>query len=300
MLCATHDAPNMRLSKLILTIILTLTSLLGRSQTLKIGDNLYAELKKWKSVKEIDSPAMSPWKEENQLLLLWTNESVLANDFYFISTADKRLVGAFFKQADSSYYLLDIDNDSILDTRTTTFYLPYQLIKSKSRISSRDTTVLKMFNHFFAVTLQSENNLNLDTAIVNYLKRFFNDTTLVNRHLVYLFATYQTLITNATEHHQSIPTELCIPIMKSLADECLAIFKQIPPLVRIYTVESLLNDKSLIDQARQAVKLSLIVYPDCIPLQVYDYNLEQDDNLKKQKLIALKKNHPNHWMVQPL
>jgi hypothetical protein len=277
-----------------------LTSLWCRSQTPKIGDNLYAQLQKWKTVKEIDNPPMSPWKEANQLLLLWTNESFLSNNYYFISTIDKQLLATMYTQKDSSYYLLDMNNDSILDTKAEYFYMPYQLIKRKSNISSQDTTVLKMFNHFFSATLQSDDNLNLDSAVVNQLKNYFSDTTLANRHLVYLFTTYQTLITDATENHTRIPTELCIPIIKSLADECDAIFKIIPPLVRIYTVESLLNDKSLTDQARQEAKLSLSVYPDCIPLQVYDNNLEPDDKMKKQKLIALKKNHPNHWMVQPL
>lgn len=290
----------MRLSKLILTTSLMLTTGYCQSQTLKIGDNIYSEYQKLNPTKEIKSPPMSPWAEEQNLLMLVTNEDVLTNKLFFCATSEKKLFAAFIKQTDSSYFLIDINNDSILDTKSATFYMPYQIIKSKSKISSRDTSILKMFNYFFSATMQSDDNLDLDTATVNYLKRFFSDTTLANRHLVYLFTTYQTLITDATQHHQPIPTELCIPIIKSLANECLTIFKKIPPLVRIYTVEALLNDKGLTDQARQEVKLSLNVYPNCIPLQVYDYNLEQDSNMKEQKLRALKKRHPNHWMVKPL
>ena len=289
----------MQLSKLILTIFLT-TFFRYESQALKVGDNIYTEFQKLKSTKQIESPAMSSWLEENHLLLIWTDNDTSTNSSYYISTEDKKIFGAYFKQRGSSYYLLDINADSILETKTTTFYMPYQFIKSKSNISSTDTSVLKMFSHFFFASLQSDNNITLDTVIVNYLKRFDSEITLPNRHLVYLFIHYQALVTNATMENMRIPTEICIPIIKSLADECLSIFKIIPPLVRIYTVEALLNDSNLTDQAKQEVKLSLKAYPDCIPLQVYDHNLEQDSVMKKQKLTALKRDHPNHWMVKRL
>lgn len=267
---------------------------------MNIGDNLYTEFHKLKSVKEIDCPPMSPWKEENQLLLLCLSEDVTANNLYFISTADKQLFGMFIKQSDSSYYLLDLNNDSILDSKSTTFYLPYHFIKRKTKISSRDTSVLKMFNHFFSASMQSDENLELNPKEVDFLKRFFLDSTLANRHLVYLFTTYQTIITNAAQKHERVPTEICIPIIEALSEECSSIFKTIPPLIRIFKVEALINDKNLTDRARQEVKLSLRVYPDCIPLQVYDYNLEQEGTLKEEKLRALKKYHENHWMVKPL
>jgi hypothetical protein len=178
--------------------------------------------------------------------------------------------------------------------------MPYQMIKSHSKISGKDTTVLRLFNHFYLSTLQSDNSRDLDNKDVELLKMYFTDTTLANRHLIYLFTTYQYLITNADQNKTQVPVELSIPIAKSLVDECVSVFKKIPPLVCIYKIEALLNDDKLKDQARQEVKQYLKMYPDCIPLQVYDCHLEQDNELKTEKLKTLRRDHGNHWMVKTL
>ncbi len=270
------------------------------SHALKIGDNLYTEFHKWQSVKESVRPTNSPWKEEKELLLLWSFGESAVNNTNFISTPDKKIFTAFITEGENSFYLSDLDNDSIIDTKSNDFYMPYQMIKSRSKVSGKDTTVLKLFNHFYLSTLQADNNIELDSKDVELLKTYFTDTTLVNRHLIYLFTTCQYLITNANQNKTEVPIELSIPIVKSLADECLTIYKKIPPLICIYKVESLLNDEKLKDQARQEVKTYLKMYPESIPLQVYDCYLEEDDKIKGEKLKALRKDHGDHWMVKTL
>jgi hypothetical protein len=274
-----------------------------QSEAIKIGDNIYKEfhsrfLSGRKSVQQTDCPPMSPWKEEKQLQILYEEGS--KNNSYFISTADKKLIGMSITRGDSSYFLLDINADSIIDTKSVFFYMPYEFIKSNTKIVSQDTSVLRVFDHFFSISMQADELTELDKQEVEFFKSFFEDTSLANRHLIYLFSTYQQLITGANNNHISIPSELCIPIAKDLVDECFSVYKKIPQLACIYRVESLLTEDKYSDKARQAAKMYLKTYPDCIPLQVYDYQLEQDEKVKSQKLDALKRNHANHWMVKQL
>jgi len=272
----------------------------AKCHAIGVGDNLYTELHKWKSVHETDCPAMSVWNEEKHLLMLWTNEDKSASNSYFIATPDKKLIGMCIKQGDSNYFLLDINNDSIIDTKSTMFYMPYQFIKSKTHIVPKDTSVLRMLNHFFVSSMQADELEELDHQDVDFFKSFFEDSTLANRHLIYLFSSYQRLITQSNQMHEPTPSELCIPLAQSLADECSLVYKKIPPLACVYVVESLLTEKKFSEQAHKATQLYLKSYPDCIPLLVYDYQLEQNEKAKAEKLSALKKNHAKHWMVEQL
>ena len=286
----------MRFVKSILIFFISLIT--SNSGAINIGDNLYKEFHKWKSVKQTDCPAMSPWKEEKQLVILYEDQST--GNSYFIATADKKLIGMSVTQGGSSYYLLDINMDSIIDTKSSFFYMSYKFIRSKTKIVSQDTSVLRIFNHFYSISMQADELTELNKEEVEFFKSFFDDTSLANRHLIYLFSTYQRLITGSENKQEHSPGELCIPIAKSLVDECYLVYKKIPQLACIYRVESLLTEKKLADQARREVTTYLKTYPDCIPLQVYDYQLEQDQKLKMQKLNALKQNHSNHWMVKQL
>ncbi len=79
--------------------------------------------------------------------------------------------------------------------------------------------------------MQADNNIEMDTATVNSIKSFYTDTTLANRHLIYLLDTYQKLVMDANKNHEGAPSYLCIPMMKDLLGEFLKIFNTIPVLV---------------------------------------------------------------------
>jgi phytoene/squalene synthetase len=63
--------------------------------------------------------------------------------------------------------------------------------------------------------------------------------------------------------------------MKSLARECLELYKKIPVLVCVYMGEAL-QSANMIKDAREHFKMGLKFYPNSIPLQVYNYQLETD------------------------
>mgnify|MGYP000976641242 CR=1 FL=1 len=75
--------------------------------------------------------------------------------------------------------------------------------------------------------------------------------------------------------------------------------KQIHPLIVLHIIETAIN-KGNKDEARQFTEKAVKDFPDFIPLHVYSWQLEQDQNLKEQKYSALKKNYPEHWIVKQI
>jgi hypothetical protein len=114
-----------------------------------------------------------------------------------------------------------------------------------------------------------------------------------------LFDTYQNLITETAAKGKPAPSNICIPLMKSLAGECLELYKKIPVLVCVYMGEAL-QSANMIEDAREHFKMALKFYPISIPLQVYNYRLETDLVEKKKQLSNLKTKYSKHWMVKDL
>ncbi len=139
----------------------------------------------------------------------------------------------------------------------------------------------------------------IDEKTILKYRQFQTDTTLANRHVALLFDDYQTIVTAAGERGAKPPANICVPLMQSLAGECVSLYNKIPAIVCIYMGEAL-QSAGMTDEARKHFKMSLQFYPGSIPLQVYNYRLEQDPVKKKEALAELKKKYSKHWMVKDL
>jgi hypothetical protein len=171
-------------------------------------------------------------------------------------------------------------------------------VKRNTKVISSDTTVLSLLDKIYEKTLQA-NNLELDEKTIKEYQQYKIDKSLSNRHIALLFDNYQTIINEASSKGKKAPADICIPLMKSLSAECLALYNRIPVVVCIYMGEAL-QSAGMIDEAREQFRLSLQFYPNSIPLLVNDYRLEKDPTIKKEKLTELKAKYPDHWMVKDL
>jgi hypothetical protein len=114
-----------------------------------------------------------------------------------------------------------------------------------------------------------------------------------------LFDTYQNIISETASKGEKPPANICVPLMKTLAGECVSVYNSIPAIVCIYMGEALMS-AGMTDEARKHFKMSLQFYPNSIPLLVYNYRLEQDPTMKQKELKNLKQKYPKHWMVKDL
>src|SRR5690606_13807037 len=110
-----------------------------------------------------------------------------------------------------------------------------------------------------------------------------------------LLDTYQNIISETAAKGIKSPANICVPLMKQLADECALVYNIIPAIVCIYLGEALLS-AGMTDEGKDHFKKSLQNHPNSIPLQVYNYRLIDDPNTKKEELKKLKKKYPGHWM----
>jgi hypothetical protein len=268
------------------------------SQNLKEGDNIKTEFKKITKRYYFEAPPFTEWIEGKDILLIGNKPNATECSYLFIATThDTTLIGVF-KQAEPSGFMFDDEGNSILGKQIDYFLLPIWIVKNKTKISSSDTTIVSLLDKLYNEMLQPD-DYELNEATVKKYGQYRTDTSLANRHIALLFDSYQTIITNVTENKEKYPAEILVPLMGKLADECTRLYHKIPVIICIYMGETLLN-AGMEQKAREHFKMAIQIYPNSIPLQVYDYKLEQDAAKKQEKLNQLKKKHPKHWMVKVL
>lgn len=267
------------------------------AQTPQRGDNIYNVFSKFDSTHLRTAFKVSNWVEGKIVFAQasgWENSDP---EFLFLRSQKLDFFAVqHIKQPE--YFLIDTDGDSVLDTQSNDLWLPFWVVKKNSIISKKDKSIIKLLDKTYELTLQADDGA-MDESLARKYEQYRTDSSLANRHIAYLFDSYQVLLMSAYEKQQQAPAELCIPIMYNLANECVNLFGVVPAIVCIYQGEALLG-ADMVDEARKHFKMSLQFYPKSVPLQVYDYRLEQDPNEKQRKFIKLKKDHPNHWMVQGL
>jgi len=278
----------------ILTIILTLSS---NAQTLKQGDNLKAEFKKISIPYYFEAPNFTGFAEGRGILLIGSKPNPNDCDFLFIALKDTTLIG-IYKVAKPVSFIFDTEGNSILNTNSDFFVLPSWTVKNKTQVSASDKKIILLLDKLYEKTMQGNDN-ELDERTLTEYQSYKTNTTLANRHIALLFDTYQNIITETAAKGKQAPAEICIPIMKSLSGECLKLYNSIPAIVCIYMGEAL-QSAGMTDEARNHFKMSLQIYPNSIPLMVYNYRLEQDLAKKKGQLVELKKKYSKHWMVKDL
>ena len=218
-------------------------------------------------------------------------------DFVFIALHDTTLIGIFTTKK-PNFFMFDTEGNSILSNTSELFYLPLWVVKNKTKIVSADKTILTVLNKMYEQLMQA-NDGQLDEKTIKKYQQFKTNATLANRHIALLFDTYQTIITETAAKGEKPPSDICVPLMKSLAGECVSLYNNIPAIVCIYMGEAL-QSAGMTDEARKHFKMSLQFYPNSIPLLVYNYRLEQDPTKKKEELTELKRKYSKHWMIKDL
>lgn len=283
--------------RFILSALVAFMTLSVFGQTINKGDNLQNEFKKIGKPYFFKAPSFTPWAESANMLLIGDKPNPNSCDYLFFALQDTTLIG-IFKTKQPNYFLFDTEGNSILNMTSGYFFLPLWTVKRTAKISSSDKSILSVLDKLYEATMQADDGQPDETTIRKY-QQFQTDTTLANRHIALLFDNYQTIITETAAKGQKPPADICVPLMKSLAGECIKLYNQIPVVVCVYMGEAL-QSAEMIDEARNHFKMALQFYPNSIPLKVYNYRLEQDTGKRKQMLAELKKKYPKHWMVKDL
>ena len=283
--------------KYLITTLIIFAAFICNGQILKQGDNLKTEFKKIAKPYYFAAPSFTGWTEGANMILIGAKPNPNECDFVFIALQDTTLIGIFTTKA-PNVFMFDTEGNSILSNTSEFFYLPLWTVKSKTKIVTTDKTILSVLDKMYEQTMQA-NDGQLDEKTIRKYQQFQTDTTLANRHIALLFDTYQTIITETAAKGEKAPADICVPLMKSLAGECVSLYNNIPAIVCIYMGEAL-QSAGMTDDARKHFKMSLQFYPNSIPLLVYNYRLEQDPTKKKEQLADLKKKYSKHWMVKDL
>ena len=283
--------------KNLFALFLILPGLFLTGQTINQGDHLKTEYKKISKPYFFNGPNFTPWVEGAGILLIGAKPKATDCNFLFLALKDTTLIGVF-KMSNPPAFIFDTEGNSIMNSTSQTFVLPAWVVKKRTKVSSSDKTVFSLLDKLYEKTLQA-NDLELDEKTVAEYQRYQTDTSLANRHIAVLFDNYQTIITESAEKGQRPPADICIPLMRTLESECVALFNKVHIMVSVYMGEAL-ESGGMIEEARKHFKKSLEVHPTSIPIQVYNYKLEPDSNKKKEQLTALKKKYPQHWMVKDL
>jgi len=277
-----------------ITILATLTC---HAQAINQGNNLKTEFNKISKPYYFAASKFTDWTEGANMLLIGNKPNPNDCDFVFIALHDTTLIGVFTINT-PNVFMFDTQGNSILNNTSEFFMLPEWIVKNKTKILSTDKTIYNILDKLYEETLQANDGQPGEETIRSY-QQFKTDTTLANRHIALLFDTYQTIINETATKGEKPPTDICVPLMKSLVNECISVYNRVPAIVSIYMGEALLG-AGMTDEARKHFKMSLQFYPNSIPLLVYNYRLEEDSTKKEEELMNLKKNYPEHWMVKSL
>ncbi len=283
--------------KYLITTLTIFATFICDGQILKQGDNLKTEFKKIAKPYYFAAPSFTGWTEGANMILISDKPNPNECNFVFIALKDTTLIGIFTAK-EPNVFMFDTEGNSILSNASEFFYFPLWTVKNKTKIVATDKTILTVLDKMYELTMQA-NDGQLDEKTIRKYQQFQTDTTLANRHIALLFDTYQTIITETAAKGEKAPADICVPLMKTLAGECVSLYNNIPAIVCIYMGEAL-QSAGMTDEARKHFKMSLQFYPSSIPLLVYNYRLEQDPTKKKEQLAELKKKYSKHWMVKDL
>jgi len=267
------------------------------AQTIKLGSNLKTEFKKIKKAYFFNFPQLSNWTEGQGMYFIGAKPKANECDYLFVALKDTTLVGVY-KKKEPSAFLFDTKGNSILADSSEFFLLPFWVVKNRTKVVPTDKSILALLDAFYEETLQADEMHPQEETMKKYL-RYQTETTLANRHIALLFDNYQALITETSAKGKKPPNSIAIPLVQKLGDECKALYNSIPVIVCIYIGEAL-QTAEMTEEARKHFKMSLELYPNSIPLQIYNYRYEQDPVKKNEQLLELKKKYPKHWMVKGL
>ena len=170
----------------------------------------------------------------------------------------------------------------------------FDSVKKETIIDGEDRKVFDLLEDLYKETLQSNKGGISKKTIAKYIK-LSADTELKNKNILFLFNTYQNYISETLAAGKITDPLYQQKIMNLLSFECISIYNQIPAIVFIYMGEALMNNKES-ENAIQHFDLALGFYPSSIPMKIYKFLLDEENNKElKDELI---KKHSKHWMVK--
>ena len=156
---------------------------------------------------------------------------------------------------------------------------------------STDKTVYHLMDELFQGILQSD-NLNVSQETIAKIDKIMKSDQVKNKHLLMLFLLYQNVVEQSVRTDTS-NRQIKLEILHTLSDEYSNLYNQIPVIIYIYLAESYKANKQH-EEVVKTLNVSRKLYPDAIPLKVYQYMETKDETLKADIL----KNHKDHWLVK--
>jgi len=156
---------------------------------------------------------------------------------------------------------------------------------------STDKTVYHLMDELFQGILQSD-NLNVSQETIAKIDKIMKSDQVKNKHLLMLFLLYQNVVEQSVRTDTS-NQQIKLEILHTLSDEYSNLYNQIPVIIYIYLAESYKANKQH-EEVVKTLNVSRKIYPDAIPLKVYQYMETKDETLKSDIL----KNHKDHWLVK--
>ncbi len=185
-----------------------------------------------------------------------------------------------------SFYLASAQNNR------SVFAKQLQELKSKSVIDTNDSTALIIINNFYEEVLQSDKG-ELQESTSLRLNKFVKSEESKNKYLIILFLIYQKHISETSLKGIKSNPDFQLETLNILEKEYKELYQVIPPIIYVYKVEALNNGNKL-KEARSEILRGLSIYPESVPLKVYQYLAIKEESLKKDLIV----NHSNHWLVQ--
>lgn len=156
---------------------------------------------------------------------------------------------------------------------------------------STDKTVYHLMDELFQGILQSD-NLKVSQETIAKIDKIVKSDQAKNKHLLILFLLYQNFTEQSVRTGQS-NRQIQLEILHTLYDEYSNLYNQIPVIIYIYLAESYKANKQH-EEVVKTLNVSRKLYPDAIPLKIYQYLETKDETLKADIL----KNHKEHWLVK--
>lgn len=164
------------------------------------------------------------------------------------------------------------------------------LTKNEIR-DSTDKTIYHLMDELFQGILQSD-NLNVSQETIAKIDKIMKSDQVKNKHLLMLFLLYQNVVGQSAQSGTSNP-QAQLEILRTLSNEYSNLYNQIPVIIYIYLAEAYKANKQH-EEVVKTLNVSRKLYPDAIPLKVYQYMETKDETLKADIL----KNHKDHWLVK--
>lgn len=172
----------------------------------------------------------------------------------------------------------------------------FEAINSATVIDSKDMRVYTLLDVFYEENLNADNGSPSQESI-DQISEIMTDEKFPNRNLLEILLIYQDQLRFMAERNEKPNPGYQFMTTDLLARESKKIYGKVPVLIQIYQGEAFMvayND----DKAQAIFKEILTTNPDCMPARVYSCMLTKDEAEKKRLTEALKKERPNHWMVQ--